>query len=109
MNQKESELTLEEIRKAQLVIAVQMGNLDLNIAEKLTLEQSTLHLRNMERLLVASVESILVGDLRKESAELKLLIAEMEKTSDRLFKVIPVLRNIVKITGTVVKVTDLVK
>ena len=109
MNNKELDLTLDEIRKAQMVIAVQMGNMDLNAGEKLRLEQSTLHLRNMERSLVASVEKNLVGDLRKESAELNLLIAEMKKTSDRLFQVIPVLKKIVKIAGSVVKVAELVK
>jgi hypothetical protein len=109
MNNSDKELSLEEIRKAQVVIATEMANKDLTQDEQLNLEKSTQHLRNIERLLVASIEKGLIDALKQETTSLEALTEEINQTSKRLFKLAEILGKVVKITGQVIDVLQVVK
>jgi hypothetical protein len=109
MKNDEKEITLEQIRIAQAEIAVEMGKAGLTKTEMLSLEKATLHLRNLERLLVATLEKDLIAALKVETMALKTLSKEMSDTSKRLFRLTNLLREIVKITGRVIDILALVK
>ena len=101
------ELTLEEIRKAQLEIAQEMSTSEVSRNSKLSLEQASVHLRNLERILVATIEKDLIASLKKETILLNAIAEEMNRTSDRLFKVIDILRKVVKYSGQVIDVLEM--
>lgn len=103
------ELSLDEIRKAQAEIAVEMGKSRLSKAGQLSLEQATIHLRNLERILVSSIEKEMIATLKKETMSLNALTAEMDQTSKRLFKLTEILRKVIKITGQLIDILELVK
>ncbi len=101
--------TLDEIRKAQSDIAAEISDGGLAPADQLNLERASLHLRNMERLLVASLEKSLFKTLKKETVSLRKLTDEMKHTSKRLTGITEVLQKIVKITGQIIRIVDVVK
>jgi hypothetical protein len=103
------DISLEEIRKAQAEIAVEMNDGSLNRSEQLSLEQASAHLRNLERLLVAEVEKELIAALKNETISLNALTEEMNRSSEKLFKLTDILRKIVKITGQVIDILELVR
>jgi hypothetical protein len=109
MKNDDKEYSLEQIRSAQAEIALEMEKEELTKNEMLSLEKATLHLRNLERLLVATLEKTMIAALKEESKALKTLSEEMEETSKRLFKLTNFLREIVKITGRVIDILALVK
>ena len=108
MKNSKIQLSLEEIRKAQKLIAIEMAVRDLTKDEQFNLEQSTLHLRNLERVLVASVEKDMIDALKQDTTSLKALTEQMNQTSKRLYKLTEILRKVVKITGLVIDVLDVV-
>jgi DNA polymerase II large subunit len=108
MKDSKIQLSLEEIRKAQKVITIEMAVKDLTQDEQYNLEQSTLHLRNLERVMVASVEKDLIDALKQETTSLKALTEHMNQTSKRLYKLAEILRKVVKITGQVIDVLQVV-
>jgi hypothetical protein len=108
MKNSKIQLSLEEIRKAQKLIAIEMAVKDLTKDEQFNLEQSTLHLRNLERVLVASVEKDMIDALKQDTTSLKALTEQMNQTSKRLYKLTEILRKVVKITGLVIDVLDVV-
>ena len=101
--------TLEEIRKAQADIAGEMDNTQLNTEEQRGLERASLNLRNLERSLVKSIENELLESLKKEVSTLSVVIAEMKKSSEKLFKVTEILDHVVKITGQLIDILAMVK
>jgi len=109
MKNQDKEYSLEQIRIAQAEIALEMGNAGLTKNEMLSLEKATLHLRNLERLLVTTLEKNMIAALKEEAKALKTLSEEMEDTSKRLFRLTNFLREIVKITGRVIDILALVK
>ncbi len=100
-------LTLEEIRKAQLEIAQEMSKSELSLSSKLSLEQASVHLRNLERILVATIEKELIASLKKETILLNAIAEDMSRKSKRLFKVIDILRKVVKYSGQVINILDM--
>jgi hypothetical protein len=108
MKNSDIELSLEEIRKAQIVIATEMAIKDLTQDEQLNLEKSTQHLRNIERLLVASIEKGLIDTLKQETTSLEALTEDINQTSKRLFKLAEILQKVVKITGQVIDLLEVV-
>lgn len=109
MEKMDHTISLEEIRKAQLDIAAEMSKGGLTTAGQLDLEKASLHLRNMERLLVASFEKSLFTTLKKETDSLRKLTEEMKITSKRLTGLNKILRKVVKITGQLINLVDMVK
>lgn len=109
MEKMDYKLSLDEIRKAQSDIAAEMLKVGLPPGGHLNLERASLHLRNMERLLVASQEKSLINSLKKETLSLRELTEEMKITSKRLTGINRILRKVVKITGQLVDLADLVK
>lgn len=103
------ELSLEEIRKGQAEIAFEMGKSGLTPNEQMSLEQASIHLRNLERILMASVEKELVADLKNETLALHALTEEMDQTSQRLSKLNKILGEVVRITGQLIDILVLVK
>jgi hypothetical protein len=101
--------TLEEIRKAQADIAGEMDNTNLSQNEQRSLEKASLYLRNMERSLVNSLEKQLIDDLKNETSSLAGLIAEMKKTTEKLFKVVEILDDVVKIAGQIINILEVAK
>lgn len=109
MEKIDPKISLEEIRKAQSDIADEMTKGGLSHEEQLNLEKASLHLRNMERQLVASNEKSLISTLKKETGSLRKLTEEMKITSKRLTGISRILRKVVKITGHLIDLLDLVK
>ena len=103
------ELSLEEIRKGQAEIAFEMGKSGLAPNEQVSLEQASIHLRNLERMLVASIGKELVADLKNETLALHALTEEINRTSQRLSKLSKILSDVVKITGQLIDILVLVK
>lgn len=101
--------TLEQIRRAQTEIAFELANKGLESNRMLILENASLHLRNLERLMVSKIEMNLIVDLKVEARELKGVIKELSDTSARLFKLTGILKEIVKITGKVIDILSLLK
>jgi hypothetical protein len=104
----EKAITLEEIRIAQNKILVEMAKEGLSQDELIGLEKASLLLRNLERLLVSTFEKKLIVELKIETIALNSLTEEMKRTSDRLSELTVILRKIVKITGQVIDILDLV-
>ena len=98
------DLTLVEIRAAQAEIAGKMDNSQLSKADQRNLEKASLHLRNLERSMVNSVENTLVAELKNESSALKELVEEINKTSAQLFKITEILGKVVSTTGQLIDV-----
>lgn len=109
MGKRINKITLDEIRKAQSDIAAEMSEGGLTPAAQLNLGKASLHLRNMERLLVASFEKSMIKTLKNETVSLRKLTDEMEKTTKRLTGITRILRKIVKITGQIIEIVDVVK
>ena len=109
MKTMDSKITLEEIRKAQSEIAAEMSEGGLTPAELSKLEKASLHLRNVERMLVASFEKSLIKMLKNEAVSLRKLTDEMEHTSKRLTAINGIFQKIVKITGQIIKIVDVIK
>jgi thermostable 8-oxoguanine DNA glycosylase len=105
----EKEITLEEIRIAQNKTLEEMAKEGLTHSEQLGLENASFHLRNLERLLVATLGKNLIADLKNETMALNALTEEMNRTSKKLSDLTVILRKIVKITGQVIDILDLVK
>jgi hypothetical protein len=104
MKNTETDLTLEEIRAAQAEIAGEMDNSQLPQVAQRSLEKASLHLRNLERLLVDAIEATLIKDLKNETSSLKGLVEEMNKTAGELFRITKILDNVVRITGQLIEV-----
>ena len=109
MKNQDKEFSLEQIRAAQAEIAVEMGKDGLDKSGMLILEAATLHLRNLERLLVSTLEKNLIAALKIEAKALNSLSDEMSLESKRLFKMTDTLREIVKVTGRIIDILALVK
>jgi hypothetical protein len=109
MKKKESEITLVEIRKAQSDIAAEISKGGVAPGLLPDLEKASFHLRNLERLLVASIEKSLLKTLKVETESLSKLTREMGARSKRLSGINEILRKIVKITGQIVDAVDVVK
>ncbi len=105
----DKEYTLDQIRIAQIEIAQEMGKTGLDKQEMLTLEKASLHLRNLERLMMSKIETNLIEALKEESKELKALTKELSDASKRLFKLTKILKEIVGVTGRVIDILALVK
>lgn len=103
MEKTKIDLTLEEIRAAQAEIAKEMDDAQLSPAGQRSLEKASLHLRNLERLLVDDIEATLIKDLRNETSSLKGLVKEMDKTAEDLFKITGILNKVVRITGQLIE------
>lgn len=106
---REKSKALEEIRKAQAEIASEMASADLSPSCRTKLELATLQLRNLERALVDAAEKELLASLKRESLSLSELTKEMETKGKRLFRIAGTLQKIVKISGRVIEILDLVK
>jgi hypothetical protein len=104
MKNTEIDLTLEEIRAAQAEIALEMDDAQLSPAGQRNLEKASLHLRNLERLLVDAIETTLIMDLKNETSSLKGLVKEMNKTAEELFKITGILGKVVRITEQLIDV-----
>ena len=109
MKNQDKEYSLEQIRAAQAEIAIEMGRGELEGNAMLFLEESSLHLRNLERLLVSTLEKNLIAALKIEAKALNSLSDEMSLESKRLFKMTNILREIVKVTGRVIDILALAK
>ena len=104
MKNTELDLTLKEIRAAQAEIALEMDDAQLSPAGQRNLEKASLHMRNLERLLVESMEATLIKDLKNETSSLNGLVDEMNKTAGELFKITGILGKVVRITGQLIDV-----
>lgn len=109
MKNLEKEYSLDQIRSAQAEIALEMEQSGLDKQGMLMLEKASLHLRNLERLLMSKIEANLISALKEETKELRELTKEMSAASKRLFKLTGILMDIVKITGKVIDILALVK
>lgn len=109
MKKEEKYFTLEEIRKAQSEIVDEMGREDLPGIDKQKLEQASQHLRNIERLLVKSKQDELFAALKKQTHALAELTVEMNRASEKLSRIGGTLQKIVKITGRIIDILDMVK
>lgn len=109
MNNTGKELSLEEIRKAQFEIAAEMSKSDVPKITQVCLEKASMHLRNLERIFLASLEKELISSLKKETILLNAITEEMNRTTAQLFKVIAILRKVVKYTDQVIEIIELVK
>ncbi len=101
------EKSLEEIRKAQAEIALQMSKTDLSRTDMLNIEKASRQLRELERMLTASLEKELLATLKTEVASLKALTEEMHQTSERLFSLISILRKIIAVADQVIEILAL--
>lgn len=106
---KEKEYTLEEIRKAQAEISGELAKDQLPAAEAAQLEQASTALRNLERALVQAEAKELLGRLKKENESLVRLTKLMAGESERLFRINDVLQRIIRKTGKVIDILDLVR
>ena len=109
MIKMDKEITLEEIRKAQYDILVEMTEKSLSPEAVQSLEKTSQHLRNLERLLVSSFEKRLIVALKNECMALNALTEEMKRTSEQFSELTVTLRKIVKITGQIIDILELVK
>lgn len=109
MKNQDKEYSLDQIRSAQAEIALEMEQSGLDKQGMLMLEKASLHLRNLERLLMSKIEANLISALKEETKELRELTKEMSAASKRLFKLKGILMDIVKITGKVIDILALVK
>ena len=109
MKNSGKELTLEQIRSAQFEITTAMSQGDLTNGSRQELEKASILLRNLERALDATIGKELIASLKKETVMLNALTEEMSQTSERLLSIIAVLRNVVKYTGQVIDVLELVR
>ncbi|MCK9638563.1 MAG: hypothetical protein M0R39_01540 [Prolixibacteraceae bacterium] len=105
----DKKITLEEIRKAQYDILVEITGKNLSSETVQSLEKTSQHLRNLERLLVSTFEKKLIVALKNESMALNALTEEMNRTSEQLSELTVTLRKIVKITGQIIDILELVK
>lgn len=103
----EKELTLLEIRKAQTEIATEMSQDGLNRSSILVLEQTSFHLRNLERLLVARMENQLLSELKKETLSLSALTEEMARATRQLSALTQLLRKVVKMSGQIINLLEM--
>lgn len=104
-----TEYTLAQIRDAQTEIAIEMGKSALDQKGMLLLENASLRLRNLERLLVSKIEINIIRSLQEETKELKALTHEINAASKRLFKLTGILKEIVSITGRIIDILSLLK
>jgi len=109
MEKTDLKISLEEIRKAQSDIAAEMAKEGMTPAEQLDLGKASIHLRNMERLLVSSYEKSLLNTLKSETSSLRKLTEEMKITSKRLTGTSRILRKVVKITGQLIDLAEVIK
>lgn len=105
----DKKITLEEIREAQAEIAAEMADEGLKKSARVGLEMASIHLRNLERLLVATVEKQLIVSLKNETLALHALTEEMDRTSRKLATITVILRRIVKRTGQIIDILKMVK
>ncbi len=108
MKNAAKEITLEQIRTAQIEIATAMSQVDAKSSQQ-ELEKASIHLRNLERALVAAIGKELIATLKRESIMLNTVTEEMNQASERLFNIVTILRNVVKYTGQVIDVLELIK
>ncbi len=101
--------TLEEIRKSQNEIAQAMNNDNIAKSEQQTLERASLHLRNMERMLAASVEKAMISSLKQESIGLLALCAQMDIRIEAFARISGTLHRVVSATGQLIDLIDLVR
>jgi len=106
MNKK---ITLEEIRKALEEIKTEMAGAGKTKKEEMQLEQASIHLRNLEALLVTDADKQLIISLKNETVALHTLTLAMTRKTKRLGGVTEMLRKIVKTTGQIVDILELVK
>lgn len=99
---------IEEIRKAQTGIAVQMQSGELSISGQSKLEEASLHLRNMERMITESLEKSIVKALKRETLSLDKLSKEINEAAGRLVTLNGILRKIVKIAGQIIDILEMV-
>ena len=109
MKNQDKEYSLEQIRVSQAEIAIEMGKDGLEKKGMLSLEEASLHLRNLERLLISTLDKHLIAALKIEVTALNSLSDEMSLESKRLFKMTNILREIVKVTGRVIDILALAK
>lgn len=109
MKNQDKEYSLDQIRTAQAEIALEMGQVGLDKQAMILLEKASLHLRNLERLLMSKLESNLISALKEETKELRELTKELSAASKRLFKLTGILKDILKITDRVIDILSLVK
>lgn len=109
MKNSGKEFTLEQIRSAQLEIATAMSQVGVSTENQLELEKASVHLRNLERALDASIGAELIATLKRETILLNVVTEEMSQTTERLLNIIAVLRKVVKLTGQVIDVLEIVK
>lgn len=109
MIRMDKELSLEEIRKAQEEIAFLMQEPSLSRERQIQLEQTSLHLRELERLLVATYQKSLSRLLKKESEELRHLTDKMDAAGKKLEKLTTLLRHVIAITSRIIAILALAK
>lgn len=105
----DKKITLEEIREAQAEIAAEMADEGQNKKARVGLEKASIHLRNLESLLVATVEKQLIVSLKSETLALHALTEEMDRTSRKLATITGILRKIVRRTGQIIDILEMVK
>lgn len=103
----EKELTLEEIRQAQAEIATEMSLEGLTRSRMANLEQTSFHLRNLERLLVATMEKQLISELKRETLSLSALTEEMDRATKQLSALTLILRKVVKMAGQIIDMLEI--
>jgi len=103
----QKELTLSEIRLAQEEIATSLSVDGLDRSMVVHLEQTSFHLRNLERLLVAAMEKELIGELKKESLALNAVTEEMARAAVQLSVLTGVLRKVVKMVGQIIDMLEI--
>ena len=103
----EKELTLEEIRQAQAEIAAEMSLEGLTRPRMIDLEQTSFHLRSLERLLVATMEKQLISELKRETLSLSALTEEMDRATKQLSSLTLILRKVVKMAGQIIDMLEI--
>ena len=91
--------------QAEIATSLSVYGLDRSMVEQL--EQTSFHLRNLERLLVAAMERELIGELKKESLALNAVTEEMARAAEQLSVLTGILRKVVKMVGQIIQMLEI--
>ncbi|MCE1198109.1 MAG: hypothetical protein LWW85_04000 [Marinilabiliales bacterium] len=103
------QLTLEEIRSGQAELVRAMEQPGYSKAEMCQMEASSLHLRNMERLLKESTQQELLTGLQQNRDALQSIVKKMETASAKMERLTKILNQVLKITGECMEVLGVMR
>jgi predicted P-loop ATPase/GTPase len=96
--------TLEQVSEALEAVEIARAKKGLSASDKVSLQTASLKLRSIERSIEKTMQDELVDSLNADTADLKALIEQINKSSKKLDKLAEVLEKTAKVVDAFVKI-----